>query len=109
MIALDGRPIELAVRHAGSPAEPRLIVNTTPPIRNAAERRRIRTILDRLLGLRLDLTGWYGMAARDARLQPLASRFRGVKPPRFPTAFEALINAFACQQLSLEEQQGVLN
>ncbi len=75
MVALDGRPIELAVRQAGSPAEPQLIVRTTPPIRNAAERRRIRAILDRLLGLRLDLAGWYGMAAGDARLQPLAERF----------------------------------
>jgi DNA-3-methyladenine glycosylase II len=109
VIALDERPVELAVRQAGSWAEPRLIVKTTPAIRNAADRRRIRTILDRLLGLRLDLTGWYRMAAQDARLQPLAERFRGVKPPRFPTAFEALINAFACQQLSLEVGLELLN
>ena len=28
-------------------------------------------------------------------------RFRGLKPPRFPSVFEALVNAIACQQLSL--------
>ena len=26
---------------------------------------------------------------------------RGLKPPRFPTVFEALVNGIACQQLSL--------
>ena len=25
-----------------------------------------------------------------------------MKPPKFPTMFEAVVNAFACQQLSLE-------
>jgi DNA-3-methyladenine glycosylase II len=39
----------------------------------------------------------------------VATRFRGVKPPRFPTLFEALINAFACQQLSLEVGLELLN
>jgi len=28
-------------------------------------------------------------------------RFRGLKPPRFPTLFECLVNAIACQQLTL--------
>ena len=39
----------------------------------------------------------------------LADRFRGVKPPRFPTVFETLINAFACQQLSLVVGLELLN
>ena len=55
------------------------------------------------------MTDWYRTAARDARLRPLADEFRGVKPPRFPTVFEALVNAFACQQLSLEAGLTLLN
>src|SRR6185312_3158643 len=35
------------------------------------------------------------------RLGPLAQRFRGMKPPRFPTVFECLVNAIACQQVTL--------
>src|SRR5262249_56408740 len=89
--------------------EPRLIVNTTPSLTKATDRRQIRSVLDRLLGLRVDLTGWYRLAARDERLAPVAQRFRGVKPPQFPTLFEALINAFACQQLSLEVGLELLN
>jgi DNA-3-methyladenine glycosylase II len=65
--------------------------------------------VDRLLGLRIDLTNWYGMAGKHTRLQPLADTFRGMKPPRFPTMFEAVVNAFACQQLSLEVGLELLN
>jgi DNA-3-methyladenine glycosylase II len=32
-----------------------------------------------------------------------------MKPPRFPTVFEAVVNAFACQQLSLEVGLELLN
>jgi hypothetical protein len=31
----------------------------------------------------------------------LAMRFRGLKPPRFATVFEGLVNGITCQQLSL--------
>ena len=31
----------------------------------------------------------------------MAERFRGLKPPRFPTLFEAAINGIACQQITL--------
>jgi DNA-3-methyladenine glycosylase II len=109
LVVINGQPVEVAIHQVGSPTEPQLIVKTTPSSLNAADRRCIRTILDRLLGLRVDLTGWYRIATRDTRLRPLARRFRGVKPPRFPTLFEALINAFACQQLSLDVGLELLN
>ena len=109
VIALGGRPTELAVRQAGSSAAPTLRVTATPPPQTLPERRRVRSIVDRLLGLRIDLTDWYRMAAGDARLRPLADTFRGMKPPRFPTMFEAVVNAFACQQLSLEVGLELLN
>ena len=84
-------------------------MTATPPPRTLLERRHVRSVVDRLLGLRIDLTDWYRMAAGDARLRPLADTFRGMKPPRFPTMFEALVNAFACQQLSLEVGLELLN
>jgi DNA-3-methyladenine glycosylase II len=109
VIVMDGRPTELAVRQTGSSASPRLHVTATPPPQTLLERRGVRSILDRLLGLRIDLTDWYRMAAGDARLRPLADTFRGMKPPRFPTMFEAVVNGFACQQLSLEVGLELLN
>jgi DNA-3-methyladenine glycosylase II len=49
----------------------------------------------------MDLAEFYRFAARDAKLGLLVRRFRGVKPPRFPTLFEALVNAISCQQITL--------
>jgi DNA-3-methyladenine glycosylase II len=109
VIVMEGRPTELAVRQAGSSAAPRLTVTATPAPQTVLGRRHVRSVLDLLLGLRIDLTDWYRTAAGDARLRPLAETFRGMKPPRFPTMFEAVVNAFACQQLSLEVGLELLN
>jgi DNA-3-methyladenine glycosylase II len=61
----------------------------------------VTTALDRLLGLQADLRAFYRLAAEHPRLHELASRFRGLKPPRFPAIWEGLVNGIACQQLSL--------
>ena len=109
IVMVGGRITELAVRQSGSSAEPRLIVTATPSLRTLTDKRRVRSIVDRLLGLRINLAEWYRLAHRDRRLAELADRFRGLKPPRFPTVFEALVNAFACQQLSLVVGLELLN
>ena len=109
VIVIGGRPTELAVRQAGSSAAPTTDRDGNAAPRTPLERRRVRSLVDRLLGLRIDLTDWYEMAAGDTRLRLLADTFRGMKPPRFPTMFEAVVNAFACQQLSLEVGLELLN
>lgn len=70
---------------------------------------RVKADIELMLGSRVDLSDFYGMAASDRVLDTLATRFRGVKPPRFPTVFEGLLNAIACQQLSLESGLSLLN
>ena len=109
MLVVKGRPTELAVRQEGAPTGPRLIVTATPSLRTSSERHIVRAAIDRLLGVRIDLRDWYRMAEGHQRLGPLADRFRGLKPPRFPTVFETLVNAFACQQLSLVVGLELLN
>jgi DNA-3-methyladenine glycosylase II len=69
----------------------------------------VKATIDRLLGLKVDLSSFYRMADDDSLIGPLAMRFRGLKPPRFPTVFESLVNAVACQQLSLEAGLSLLN
>jgi DNA-3-methyladenine glycosylase II len=101
IIIVAGRPTEFAVTQAGPADRPHVIVTSTPSIRTMADERHVRSTLENLLGLRVDLSGWYRMARRDPRLRALAVRFKGVKPPRFPAVFEALVNGVACQQLSL--------
>jgi DNA-3-methyladenine glycosylase II len=103
------RVTELAIQQSGSAAAPRVIVTATPALRTLSDRRQVASIVDRLLGLQTDLSEWYQVARRDRRLSELAGRFCGLKPPRFPTVFEAVVNAFACQQLSLVVGLELLN
>jgi DNA-3-methyladenine glycosylase II len=109
VVVLGGQATALSVRQTGSSDAPRLVVTTTPSPRSPADRRHVRSLIDRLLGTAINLDGWYHIARQDPRLGILADRFRGVKPPRFPTVFEAIVNAFACQQLSLEVGLELLN
>lgn len=77
-VALGGRAVEVAAFQAGPPQAPRLTVAVAGPGLEAGERNALAGALERL-----------------------AARFSGVKPPRFPTVFESLVNGIACQQLSL--------
>ena len=79
---------------------------TAPGRAALAEARRVVT---RALGLEVDLGGFYALAEGDCRLSTLAQRFLGMRPPRFPSVFEALVNAVACQQLSLTVGIHLLN
>ncbi len=69
----------------------------------------LKPALTRLLGLEADLAEFYRLAGQDPQLQALVQPFRGFKPPRFPSVFEALVNAIACQQLSLTVGIHLLN
>jgi DNA-3-methyladenine glycosylase II len=62
-----------------------------------------------MLGLETDLSGFYNLTRHHATMAALAERFRGVRLPRFPTLFEALVNGIACQQLSLTVGITLLN
>jgi DNA-3-methyladenine glycosylase II len=101
VLPLPAGPVEVAVTQVTSPEAARLKVAVAGQPVSAAVRVAVTTALERLLGLRIDLTEFYEFAARDRRLGPLAQRFKGMKPPRFATAFEGVINAMACQQLTL--------
>jgi DNA-3-methyladenine glycosylase II len=101
-------PVEVAVTQVGSAEAPRLHVGVTGAMSGGAPRR-VRQTLDRVLGLDVDLLPFYKVAAAEPRLNDLAIRFRGMRPPRFPTIFEALANGIACQQLSLEAGLTLLN
>jgi len=76
---------------------------------NSSRRAHITSVLDQLLGRRIDLRSFYRFANQDPRLSDLTQRFYGLKPPRFPTVFETLVNGIACQQLSLAVGITLLN
>jgi DNA-3-methyladenine glycosylase II len=69
----------------------------------------VTALVTAMLGLRVDLKPFYRMASRDPKLRSLTERYRGLKPVQFPTVFEALANAFACQQFTLAAGLQLLN
>lgn len=105
----DGRLALATVVQIGSPEEPALRVTIASATLDADLRRDVVRTLDRMLGLSIDLAAFHALAREDRRLGPLAARFRGFKPPRFPSVFEALINAIACQQFTLTNGIRLLN
>lgn len=100
-LVLGGHPLEVKVEQTGSPDAPRLKVRATSPVPFPDAGSAVRNAVERMLGARIDLGGFYRFAAGDPALGPVVTRFRGAKPPRFPTLFETLANAITCQQLSL--------
>jgi DNA-3-methyladenine glycosylase II len=100
-LAVDGTAIDLAVTQHGTVERPRLQVEASGARVDDATRQLAAAVLDRLLGLGVDVSGFYRLAATDRHLGPLANRFRGTRPPRFPSVFEVLVNAIACQQITL--------
>jgi DNA-3-methyladenine glycosylase II len=104
VLCLAGEPAEVTVRQDPAASTPKLIAELRGP-KGPVGRAAVaaaRPVLERVLGLAVDLDGFYRVAAGDARLNSLALRFRGMRPPCFPTVFEAVVNAVACQQLSLD-------
>ena len=88
-LALETGTIELAAVQAGTATVPELTVTLTGAQLDEQTEEAARAALARLLGLELDLSPFYRLAASDPLLHTLAARFRGLKPPRFPTLFEA--------------------
>src|SRR5688572_13771484 len=109
ILPLPAGPVEVAVTQVAPPDTARLKVTVAGRTVSAAVRVAVTTALERLLGLRIDLTEFYQFAAHDRRLGPLAQRFQGMKPPRFESVFEGVVNAMACQQLTLTLGVHLLN
>jgi DNA-3-methyladenine glycosylase II len=112
VLAGKGGPVEVAVIQTGPPAKPALKVMARSEKRISSpsdSEEALAPALERMLGLQYDLSPFYDRASRDGKLKILAERFRGVKPPRYPTVFEALVNAITCQQFTLTAGIRLLN
>lgn len=101
VLVVDEKPLDIAVTQAGPPEEPELKIVATGTRLKPDTESKLTAVLERLLGLKTDLAGFYRLAAKDPKLKPLAFSFRGMKPPRYPSVFEALVNAITCQQFTL--------
>lgn len=99
VLVIRRQPVLVSVTQTRGVDAPRLEVTAIGSQRDT--KNALVFALERLLGLRIDLTAFYELAGKQPRLHRLSTRFRGVKPPRFPTVWEGIVNGVACQQLSL--------
>jgi DNA-3-methyladenine glycosylase II len=109
VIAIQERPAEVSVSERGFREAPRLEVNVIGERVHAKAKAEVRALLTHMLGLQVDLEPFYRMASSAPKLRNLAERYRGLKPVRFPTVFETLANAFACQQFTIAAGLQLLN
>jgi DNA-3-methyladenine glycosylase II len=111
VLVLDGEPVEIGVTQEGGTEAPVLHVafEGLRSTANESKRGEVRAALEKMLSLGLDIDPFYALAGADPMLASLAGRFRGVRPPRFASVFECLVNAVALQQLSLDAGLTLVN
>jgi DNA-3-methyladenine glycosylase II len=109
VLVIQGQPVEVAVTQVEPPDSPRLRVAVTGAAVDSEFKKPVTSLLNHMLGLQVDMSEFYRFAFHQPKLGPLARRFRGMRPPRFPSVFEALVNATACQQMSLTVGIHLLN
>ena len=109
-LLVGSKAMTIQVAQSGDVSRPMLTVSLltpgpyTPEVLSSVEAQVVG-----LLGANVDLGGFYDLAEADPRVGPLIHRLVGLRPPRFPTLFEAIANAIANQQLSLEVGIELLN
>ncbi len=103
VFVFNNTPVKITVASKKVMNKPHLIVTSQVRAGLAARLRKdVHLLIQKMLGPTIDLQSFYTLSSKNESLRLLAQRYRGVKPPRFPTIFEALINSIACQQLNLD-------
>ena len=72
-----------------------------PDDERKAPNEELRVHIPQMLGTGVNLSGFYTVAAKVPELALLVLQARGVKPPHYPSLWEALCNAVVFQQVSL--------
>ena len=104
--ALSGFPEPVVVRVTQVAHHRSLCITIEGDARNDAA---VLGLVRQVLGADRDLRKFYRAAAHIPWLAPLAKRMRGVKPPRYPSLWEACANAIVFQQLSLRAASAIMH
>jgi DNA-3-methyladenine glycosylase II len=65
-------------------------------------------VAQRMLGADVDLTQWYARSREIPWLAPIASALRGLKPPRYPSLWEACAHSILFQQISIHAAAAIM-
>ncbi|MEO8725113.1 MAG: hypothetical protein ABI383_03230 [Acidobacteriaceae bacterium] len=103
--ALSGLPKPVIVRATHFPDEDCLSITIES---EAEQESTVFALVCKMLGTDCDLTAFDLSASHIPWLAPLVTRMRGVKPPRYPTLWEACANAIVFQQVSLRAASAIM-
>jgi DNA-3-methyladenine glycosylase II len=101
VIDVDGQLWVYALRGAGPPEAPILHVQLFGRRAGARHRLAVEAEVRHCLSLDVPLIPFYRWAQAEPILATLVRRCFGMRPPRAPTLFEALITAITAQQVNL--------
>ncbi|MEO8972004.1 MAG: DNA-3-methyladenine glycosylase 2 family protein [Ktedonobacteraceae bacterium] len=103
VIVFNNTSVKITVIQEGTVAEPKLnIILQSEKEFSPQIQKDVQLLIQKILGLTIDLQPFYTLVSTNDILKPLVDQFLGVKPPRFPSIFEGLINSIACQQVTLD-------
>ncbi len=108
VISIGKTVAEVSLIQMGTVRSPKIRISVIPALTKTKTSELILRI-EKMFGIDTNLSEFYRIAADDERFRGIVKRFLGLKPPRFPTIFEALVNAVSCQQLSLDVGINLLN
>lgn len=100
-LILNGRVCGIEAIQTGTLENPRLEVSASGDLPAPQLKASAAVAVQKMLGSNIHMEEFYRFAAGDPLLKPLIEEFRGFKPPRFSSLFEALLNSISCQQITL--------
>jgi DNA-3-methyladenine glycosylase II len=98
----DADPALLAIRQT---APDRIAVSLDGPAASTVD---AAAVAQRILGTAVDLTSFTAAAGAVPWLEPIVRGALGVKPPRYPSVWEACVNAIVFQQISIHAAAAIL-
>jgi DNA-3-methyladenine glycosylase II len=99
VLVIEEKPVLVRIRQIESKSGPKIEV--TLKGNTSGDRTAATQIIEWMLSIKTNLVDFYRIALPSDKVGLLVKRFLGLKPPRFPSLFEALVNGICCQQLSL--------
>ena len=101
VVEIAAKPWVCAVRGDGTPDDPMIYVQLRGGRAQARHWAAVEAALRWCLSLDVELEPFYRWAQADPVLAELSARCYGMRPPRAPTLFEALITSISAQQVNL--------
>ena len=103
VLVFDEHPVRMMITQEGTSHAPNLgLTLISQKGLSFSTQAQALLIVGKMLGLTINLRAFYKLAAENEFLHDLVRVFCGVKPPCFPSLFEALVNSISCQQVTLE-------